>query len=175
MERNSIQIRPFVVEDRAALLALAPRLLVGIAPWLDPDAMLVAARGWIAGGIAKLGSDSAIFVATDCEGACIGFVSVARQTHFTGEERAYIGELVVATDAEGRGGGRALIAAAAEWAKAQGLPALELDTGAANARARGFYRRLGFGEESVKLVKRLEPSGDSAAGQATTQEGRAER
>lgn len=175
MECSPVQVRPFIANDRAAILALAPRLTIGIAPWLDPTAMLKAARGWLEGGIAKLGPDSAIFVAVDGEGTCAGFVSVARQGHFTGEERAYVGELVVAAEAERRGIGGALVAAAEAWATSRGLSALELDTGAANGHARNFYRRLGFDEESVKLVKRLDPDGDGASGNDTTQRGYTER
>jgi len=44
------------------------------------------------------------------------------------------------------------------WAIAQGLPAIELDTGAPNRHARRFYAHLGYSEESVKLVKQLPPS-----------------
>lgn len=152
---STATIRPFRPADRPALLALAPRLTIGIAPWLDPAAMVEAARGWIEGGIAALGADRAIFIADDGRGGCGGFISVMRQRHFIGEERAYIGEFIVAASAEGSGVGRALLTAAEGWAADRGLPALELDTGAANTRARGFYAHLGFGEESVRLVKRL--------------------
>lgn len=148
-------VRPFAPADRDAVLALAPRLTVGIAPWLDPDAVLTAARGWITAALDGIGPGGAVFVATDVEGRPIGFVSVARRAHFTGEERAYIGELVVAEGHEGRGVGRALLTATEEWAREQGLRMMELDTGAANTRAREFYRLLGYGEEGVKLVKLL--------------------
>ena len=167
----SAGIRPFTPGDRPALLAVAPRLTSGIPPWCDPVAMTATARGWIEGGIAALGADSAIFVAEDLGGACIGFISVARRRHFTGEERAYIGELVVADAAEGRGIGLALLSAAERWASARGLPALALDTGAANARAHGFYAQLDFGEESVKLVKRLAGDGDGVIADDTTRRG----
>ena len=82
-------------------------------------------------------------------------MSVARQVHFSGQPRAYIGELIVAAEAEGTGLGRALLAAAEGWASAQGLPVLELDTGASNEHARHFYAHLGYVEESVKVVKLL--------------------
>ena len=51
--------------------------------------------------------------------------------------------------------GRALIDAVSERAKLLGLATISLDTGAANAPARAFYRRLGFEEEDVKLTKML--------------------
>ena len=152
---SSIHVRRYAAADRAALFALAPRLTVGNAPWLDPAAVLVAAQGWITDALANLGPNSAVFVASGADNACLGFVSVARRTHFTGKERAYIGELAVAETAEAQGVGRALLAAAEQWAQSQGFRVIELDTGAANTRARGFYGHLGYDEEGIKLVKLL--------------------
>lgn len=151
------RIRPFAPADRDAVLGLAPRLTVGIAPWRDPAAFLAAARRWIEGSIAGIGPERAVLVAEDGRGRCLGFVSVARDVHFTGEEQAYVGELAVAEEAEGIGVGRALMAAAEAWSRERGYRLIALDTGAANDRARGFYRRLGYAEESVKLVKVLSP------------------
>ncbi len=162
-----MQIRPFQPADHDTLLALAPRLTDGIAPWLDPAAVLAAAQGWIASAIANLGPTSAIFVAAANDGQPIGFVSVARHKHFTGEERAYIGELVVGQGHEGRGIAHALLAVVEDWAIAQELPTLELDTGAANSRARRLYRNLGYGEEGVKLVKILNSVTTSQTGRTT--------
>jgi len=151
----AVCVRPFISTDRNAVLDLAPRLTVGIAPWRDPDAFLAAVRGWITGSISGIGPERAVFVAENDRGDCVGFVSIGRNVHFTGEEQAYIGELAVAADAEGLGVGQALLARAESWARESGFHLVELDTGAANVRARGFYERLGYAEESVKLVKEL--------------------
>ena len=148
----TVRIRPFQPTDRDAVLNLAPRLTVGIASWRDPRAFLTAARGWIEGAIDDIGPHRAVFVA-DPRGECVGFVSVARDVHFTGDEQAYVGELAVAEGLEGMGIGRALMAQAEAWAARQGLRFVVLDTGAANDRARRFYERLGYAEESIKLVK----------------------
>ena len=155
-EPLSVHIRPFEVHDRDAVLDLAPRLTIGIAPWLAADAFLAAARGWITGSIEGIGQDRAVFVAEDVQGTCIGFVSIARTVHFTGPAQAYIGELAVAADAEGNGVGRALLLRAEAWAWQQGMQSVALDTGAANLRARGFYEHFRYAEESVKLVKLLQ-------------------
>ena len=64
-------------------------------------------------------------------------------------------ELVVSEAAEGRGVGSAVMAGVEAWAQAQGFRVVELDTGVANMRARAFYARLGYAEDSVKLVKVL--------------------
>ncbi len=57
--------------------------------------------------------------------------------------------------AEGRSAGRALISAAEEWVRVHNYSIIVLETGAANDRARAFYQRLGYQEESVKLIKVL--------------------
>ena len=116
---------------------------------------MAVARRWIAETIDNIGPGRAILVAEDSTGACLGFVSVERDTHWTGEAQAYVQELVVAEAVEGRGVGSALMDGGEAWAQAQGFRAVELDTGFANTRARAFYARLGYAEGSVKLVKML--------------------
>lgn len=157
-----VHVRPFAASDRDAVLGLVPRLAIGIAPWRDPGAMLTATRGWVDGSIAEIGPNKAVLVAEDDHGRCVGFLSIGHDTYFTGEPQAYIGELAVAEDAEGGGVGRALVKASEVWALAHGYALVVLDTGAANTRARGFYARLGYVEEGVKLTKVLHPEPDSA-------------
>jgi len=41
------QIRPFQASDRSQMLALAPRLTEGVAPWRDPAAVRRAAQNWV--------------------------------------------------------------------------------------------------------------------------------
>lgn len=137
-------IRPYREEDHDAVVGLATRLAVGIAPWRSTEGMITAAQGWVEAAIAGSGADRAIFIAEDAAGAVLGFVSVAKQTEFTGEDQAYIGELAVDVSAEGMGVGQRLLATVEAWARERGLPLLVLDTGAANTRARRFYERNGF-------------------------------
>jgi GNAT superfamily N-acetyltransferase len=155
-EDTSLRVRPYVAADAAFVMSLAPRLLVGIAPWRDPQLMLAAVQKWLADSMQQQhGTQTMLFIAEDERGERLGVASVAREQNFTGEEQAYIGELATADAAERRGVGRVLVAACEHWAWEQKLPFLVLHTGAANIRARGFYQHLGFQEEDVKLVKPL--------------------
>lgn len=147
--------RFYTPADREFVLSLAPRLLVGAAPWIDPERMLEAARQWIEDSIAGHGDKTMMFVAENAGGERLGFASVARTRHFTGLPQAYIGELAVDKAAEGQGAGKLLVRACEQWAREQGYTQLVLDTGSANERGRRFYEHLGFGEESVKLVRLL--------------------
>ena len=50
---------------------------------------------------------------------------------------------------------RALMAEAESWARARGWRILALDVFASNARARSFYQRQGYMEETLKMIKEL--------------------
>src|SRR6266571_1506012 len=152
---SMIRVRPYVSADREFVLSLAPRLAIGIPPWRDPQKMIVTAQGWITGSIEQHGQKTVVFVAEDEQGERLGFATVSHSTHFTGESQAYIGELATSDMAEGSGGGKALVQACEQWAREQGYRILSLTTGAANERALGFYRHMGYQDEDVTLVKLL--------------------
>jgi ribosomal protein S18 acetylase RimI-like enzyme len=88
-------------------------------------------------------------------GQPLGFATVWRSTHFTGQPQANIGNLATSEMAEGRGVGTALVEACAQWAREQGYTLLTLSTGAANTRALRLYHHLGFHDEDVTLTKVL--------------------
>jgi len=162
-----IAIRPARGDDREQVLALAPRLTEGAAPWRVQDAVLTAATGWLDTSLdAALAGSAAMYVAcvaTDDSATpsrVVGVLSVSHNRHFTGDDDAYIGELAVAPDAVRTGVGRQLVRAAEAWARQEGLRRVSLHTGAANATARAFYGALGFREEDVRLTLLLEPSSE---------------
>lgn len=150
-----IRVRSYLSTDREFILGLAPRLAIGIPHWRDPQRMIVAAQGWITDSIEQHGQKAMVFVAEDEQEGQLGFATVSHSTHFTGEHQAYIGELATSEMAEGRGVGKALVQACEQWAREHGYRVLSLATGAANERAIGFYRYLGYLDEDVTLVKLL--------------------
>ena len=126
-----------------------------IQPWRDPQKMIATVQGWITESIKQHGNKTMVIVAEDEHGERLGFATVSHDTHFTGEGQAYIGELAISEETEGRGVGKALAQACEQWAREQGYRILSLATGAANERALGFYRHMGYLDEDVKLVKLL--------------------
>lgn len=103
------------------------------------------------------GEDSAVFAAEDEDGIPLGFIHVhTARDFFTGEEHGHVSDVVVASAAEGRGVGRALMAAGERWSRARGHRLLTLNVFGANARARELYDRLGFAADTTKLVKLLQ-------------------
>lgn len=152
---ENVRIRDYIPADRDAILALAPRLTEGKAPWRDDTAWLAAVQGWIRDALAGVGQpDQVVYVAVDGD-QVVGFVHAAERTHFTGQLDAYVGELVTATGKERRGIARALMAAAEAWGAARGLDHLTLETGAANHAARAFYASLGYLQEDVRLTRKI--------------------
>jgi GNAT superfamily N-acetyltransferase len=149
-------VRGYEPGDRDALLALAGRLVIGVAPWRDAQAVSDAVRQWVADSIATANDGrGALFVATDQAGQVKGFVSVSERRHFAGAVDAYVGELVTAEDAEGQGVGRTLLGRAEEWAREHDYPRITLETGARNLRALWFYEHLGWEPEDIRLSKAL--------------------
>lgn len=152
---SDVTIRVFQEADRRAVMELSSRLTEGVAPWIDQHNMESAVRTWVEASIAAMGGDATVLVANGSDSHCLGFVSVACKTHFTGVRQAYVGELVVAREAEGSGIGRMLMHAVERWAKEHNCQQVTLETGAGNQPARSFYGRLGYLDESVTLTKVL--------------------
>jgi ribosomal protein S18 acetylase RimI-like enzyme len=151
-----VQIRPVREEDRHAVMALTSQLAEGVAEWRDPQAVVEAARQWLAGSFDPAREQpGGVFVAV-IEGEVVGVVSVNTHRHFTGTVEAYIGELAVASHAVRMGVGRRLVAKAEDWARQQGLRHLTLETAATNTTARHFYAAVGFREEAIRLTRVLD-------------------
>lgn len=138
-----MQMRAFNAGDHASVLALAPRLQIGVAKWRDPSHVRAAVHSWVGSSVQRAGDpDSVVYVADN--GNTVGFVSVTEREHFTGEIDGYVGELVVDESHAGAGVGRALMAKAEEWARQRGRARLILEIGAQNTGARSFYAALGL-------------------------------
>jgi len=73
-----------------------------------------------------------------------------------GAVSAWIEDLVVAEPEQGRGTGRALVDAAAAWARGRGAARLQLLVDEENLPALGFYRRLGWRPTQLRAL-RLRP------------------
>jgi len=101
-----------------------------------------------------------IFV-VEAEEQVAGFVAVQAKVPMTeideeSYEYGYISDLVVLDTFRGRGFGRALLAAAEEYVRTQGITRLRLSVLAQNSVARQLYHRLGFVEWEVILEKILD-------------------
>jgi L-phenylalanine/L-methionine N-acetyltransferase len=92
---------------------------------------------------------AAVFVAERDDGALVGRLSLARDTHPASAHVADLG-LMVAKDARRQGVGRALLEAAVEWARVAGIRKLELHVFPWNAAAIALYETFGFEREGFR-------------------------
>ena len=97
-------------------------------------------------------------IAEDEHGRPLGFIQCERERDaFSGVDRAYVQMLAVDEAAEGQGVGVALLERATLWARETGLEGLSLHVFATNARARTFYAKMGFIEDTVRLIQPGKP------------------
>ena len=157
-------IRPAKPADRSWILPIAPRLHdFGPPPWRPVSVMDAAVTRAIEKALLVPVPGSIVFAAEDAASRPLGFINLETHTdYFTGEEHGHVSDLVVMATAEHRGVGKALMAAAEEWARGLGFRLLTLNVFGANHGARKLYDRLGYQNDTAKMVKVLD---DGAAAQ----------
>ena len=133
-------VRPASVADArpmAELFAAVAEERSGIAtePPVDVDARTVQFTASVAESIVAVASDR-----------IIGLIHVEVRRYGVGEFG-----MLVDRDWRGRGVGSALIQAAIDWARDQGLHKLSLEVFAQNAAAIALYRKCGFVEEGHRV------------------------
>src|SRR5712692_3610350 len=136
-----LSIRPGERGDQAAILALAERL--GAFGPTTRSAQEIAARERraLADALERPSPGSALLVAHQRDRGLVGVLLLeTRRDYFT---------------AEGQGVGQALLDEADEWGRRRGFRRLTLAVFADNARAKGFYARLGWRTELETLFKTL--------------------
>ncbi len=154
---SAVRIRPADVADRDFIFSLLPRLIeFEIPSCRTPEQMNATDRRVIERVLATNPSGTAVFIAQDDDGESLGFIHLTSAVdYYTEEKHGHISDIVVASAGEGRGVGRALMAAGEEWAHAQGYRLLTLNVFVQNIRARKLYEKLGFGEDMLKYIKEI--------------------
>ncbi|WP_158501780.1 GNAT family N-acetyltransferase [Vitiosangium sp. GDMCC 1.1324] len=156
-----IHIRPARPDDREFLVGVAPRFVeFGPPPWRDGEQMTGILVRNLERVLAARPPGTEMLIAEDAAGTRLGFIFLEPQTdYFTELRHGHISDIAVSKEGEGRGVGRALMEAAEAWALAQGFGHLTLNVFSRNGNARGFYERMGYGEDTVRLYK---PLGESS-------------
>lgn len=144
-----ITVRGAQPGDAAALAELAAAVAA------EPEGWLLGEGGWRTTSderrylrAVRRHPDAAVFVA-ESESGIVGRLSVSRDPHPSSRHVADLG-LMVAASARRRGVGRALLAAAVEWARAAGVRKLELHVFPHNAPAIALYESFGFVQEGYR-------------------------
>lgn len=150
-------IRAATAADGEAMLALMPRLSAFDIPdsrtpehlWRD-DAELI--RQWIGGRA----NDRLVHVAEGAAGAILGLALVSlRPELLSHEPSAHLEAIAVTAEAEGKGVGQALLAAAERDAGRHGARCMTLHVFSTNSRARNFYERSGYEGELIRYIKSI--------------------
>lgn len=161
-EHKGVRIRPAVVADETAILAMLPRLAeFELSPrrnstdlW-HSDAELVVA--YLAGDAPQC----FLLVAEDTRAQppqVAGMALVSLQGEFMSHEpSSHLEAIAVATGMEGRGVGRALLEAAEQGARERGAQSMTLHVFNANTRAHKLYEAIGFESEMQRCIKWFEP------------------
>lgn len=145
-----MRIRRAEPGDAAGLVALARAIAA------EPEGWLLADDAWRSVAderrylrAARAMGDAAVLVAEAPGGELVGRLSVARDVHPASSHVADLG-VMVARAWRGRGVGRALMEAAAAWAREAGIEKLELHVFPHNAAAIALYDRLGYVREGYR-------------------------
>jgi RimJ/RimL family protein N-acetyltransferase len=144
-------VRPADPSDAEALTRLAEAVSA------EPEAWLISTNGeWRSVGderrylkAVRRYPHAAVYVAERSDGAIVGRLSLARDTHPASAHVADLG-LMVAKDARRQGVGLALMEAAVEWARVSGVRKLELHVFPWNEPAVNLYERFGFEREGLR-------------------------
>ena len=142
---------------RKAEPADAPALVeLGTEVGNEPEGWLITANGWRSAGderrylrALRRYPHAAVYVAERSDGTIVGRLSLARDTHPASTHVADLG-LMVAVDARRQGVGRALLAAAVDWARSNGVRKIELHVFPWNEPAIQLYERFGFEREGYR-------------------------
>jgi L-phenylalanine/L-methionine N-acetyltransferase len=147
----SFRVRPADPADAEALVRLAEEVSA------EPEAWLISANGeWRSVGderrylkALRRYPNAAVLVAERSDGALVGRLSLARDTHPASAHVADLG-LMVSLEARRQGVGTALLAGAVEWARTAGIRKLELHVFPWNEPAIALYERFGFEREGYR-------------------------
>ncbi len=87
-------------------------------------------------------------------GHLCGFICGALMTTLVESSVGYIKNVYVAPHLRGSGQAERLMQACEQWLSDQGVSKIMLDASVINERAVGFYRKIGYTVERVRMVKR---------------------
>jgi GNAT superfamily N-acetyltransferase len=163
MELNDLILRPATEADRAFALGLVPRLRAfGPSALRSNEDLDGGERRTLEGAFDHLSEDAFLIVAEHPADGPLGVAYAVTQTdYFTQEKHGHLAIIAVAEAGEGRGVGKALVAAVEEWAAGLGYRLLSLNVFDGNVHARAFYERNGFEVDMLRLVKELRGTGAS--------------
>jgi GNAT superfamily N-acetyltransferase len=150
-------LRPATEADRAFALGLVPRLRAfGPSALRSNEDLDGAERRTLEAAFDHLAEGAVLLIAEHLADGPLGFAyAVTQSDYFTQERHGHLAIIAVAEAGEGRGAGRALLAAVEAWAAGRGYRFLSLNVFEGNVRARAVYEKDGFGVDTLRYVKEV--------------------
>jgi GNAT superfamily N-acetyltransferase len=150
-------VRAATAADRDFIVGVVPRLRAfGPSPLRPADALDRAEVETLERALADSAPDAILLVAElDGIGPAGVAYAVTATDYFTHEPHGHLSIIAVSEAGEGRGVGRALLAAVDAWATGRGYRFVTLNVFTGNQRARAVYERAGYTEDVVRYVKEL--------------------
>lgn len=159
--RSKIEIRKAIRDDRETVLALADRLAAFGPTTRSAREIADRERRALADALESRMPSAELLVAEIPERGIVGVLLMeTREDYFTGERHGHIGILAVAREAEGRGVGRRLLAAAEQWARDRGYRRLTLSVFTQNLRAKQLYMHEQWEPELETYFKIIDGASD---------------
>jgi GNAT superfamily N-acetyltransferase len=152
-----MKIRLARLDDAPRIGALAQRLREGPLPaWRDPAPLSANLDQAEAAFFGPESDDRVLLVCVDDADRPIGFAQAMMDRDFFSQEtQGHLLFLVTDQAHERRGVARLLVTATEDWSRARGATGLMLYVFASDDNPRAAYRRFGFQEDMVKMVKPL--------------------
>jgi GNAT superfamily N-acetyltransferase len=122
--------------------------------FLAPGANPEEGYAWFLRG--QLHDDDAVIFVAERDGRVVGYVYAGIEPRSWKELRdvaGFVHDVLVDDDVRSRGIGARLIAAAAEWLAARGVPRVMLWTAERNTTAQRLFERLGFRRTMVEMTR----------------------
>jgi predicted N-acetyltransferase YhbS len=130
---NAVTIRPARIDDAVDIARLATELGY---PSSEVEIRTRIER--------LLHSDTYFLVVAERESTIVGWIAAERRLLLESGERADISGLIVTEPARRSGTGQALVRAAEEWARRQGLNRMVVRSSVSRLESHPFYERLGY-------------------------------
>jgi len=136
-----MEIRPFQIEDEAAVISLWQRCDL-VRPWNDPRKDIRR----------KLGVRPDLFLVGLLDGQIVACVIAGYEGH-----RGWLNYLAVAPEHQRHGLAQTIVEEAERLLRAEGCPKINLQIRTSNHGVIDFYKRLGYSiDDVVSMGKRLE-------------------
>jgi len=148
-ENSRLLIRPALVDDAADIARLATELGYPTTTEQANSRLTLL-----------LPRDSYFVAVADVSSQLVGWVAAERRLLLESGERVEIVGLIVSAAARRSGIGAALVEAAEDWARAQGMQVLSVRSNVARVEAHPFYEHLGYVRSKTQhaYTKQLSPA-----------------